>query len=118
MVEPEFPIEIHSESDALTPTLIDKIMQRLEEIKGDHTDMVGAAVNVREIAKGEDSRFEFKVIAYTRPDQTVASEKSNNIRTAMNGALDALERQIRDKREKLKEHWKRPDLRDDSEIIP
>ena len=116
MAASEFPIEIHSESDAFTPALIEKTRQQLEEIKGDHTDIVGAAVNVREIAKDEDARFEFKVVAYTRPDQTVASEKSHNIRTAMNGALDALERQIRDNREKLKEHWKRPDLKDDSEL--
>jgi ribosome-associated translation inhibitor RaiA len=79
--------------------------------------MVGASVNVRQIAKGEDARFELKVITYSRPDRVVASEKSNNIRTAMKGALNALERQIREKRDKLKEHWKRPDLQDDSEVL-
>ena len=118
MDAPEFPIEINSESEAYTPDLQEKTFERLEQLKGDHTDMVGAAVTVNEIAKGEDARFEFKVVVYTRPDRVVASEKSNNIRTAMKGALDAMERQIREKREKLKEHWKRPDLKDDSEVLP
>lgn len=117
MEAPEFPIEINSETDAYTAALQEKTTGRLLQLKGDHTDMVGAAVTVKEIAKGEDARFEFKVVVYTRPDRAVASEKSNNIRTAMNGALDAMERQIRDRRDKLKEHWKRPDLKDDAERL-
>ena len=111
MATSDFPIEIHSESDDFTQDLQDKTLSRLQEIKGDHSDIVGASVNVREIARGEDPRVEFKVVAYARPDRFVASEKSHNIRTAMKGALDALERQIREKRAKLKEHWKRPDLK-------
>lgn len=114
MTSSDFPIEIHSESAEFTQDLEEKTVERLRAIKGEHSDIVGASINIKEIAKGEDPRVEFKAVAYARPDRIVASEKSHNIRTAMKGALDALERQVREKRKKLKEHWKRPDLTDNS----
>jgi ribosome-associated translation inhibitor RaiA len=110
MSNSDFSVEFHSETDEFSQDLQEKTLERLRQIKGDHKDMVGAAVNVKEIAKGEDPQIEFKVVAYTRPDRVVASEKSFDLRSAMHGALDALERQIREKRAKLKETWKRPDL--------
>lgn len=112
MASEAFPIEFHSDTDSFTDDLHDKTLQRLRQLKGDHTDIVGAAVTVEDIAKGDEPfRFQFKVVAYMRPDRVVASEKADNVRSAMKGALSALERQVREKRSKLKESWKRPDFR-------
>ncbi len=107
----EFPIELHADTEGFTEDLQRKTRQRLLDLKGDHTDMVSATVTVDEIAKRQRPfRYEFKVILHMRPDRIVASEKSDNVRSAMKGALSALERQVRERRAKLKEHWKRPDL--------
>lgn len=112
MASEEFPVEFHSDTDGFTDELQDKTLRRLRELKADHTDLVGAAVTVEDIAKGDEPfRFQFKVVAYMRPDRIVASEKADNVRTAMKGALSALERQVREKRRKLRESWKRPDFR-------
>jgi ribosome-associated translation inhibitor RaiA len=112
MASKRFPIEFHSETDGFTSSLREKTSKRLRELGEDHSDIVGAAVTVNDIAKGDEPfRFQFKVVAYIRPNRLVASEKADNVRTAMKGAMSALERQVRERRRKLKESWKRPDFR-------
>lgn len=113
MAATEFPIEFHAEPAGFNDQLREKTRARLRRLKGEHTDMVGASVTVEEIAKGETAfRYEFTVVAYMRPDRLVASKKGADVRQAMKQALHALERQVRERRAKLKEHWKRPDLAD------
>ncbi len=113
MATPDFPVEIRSESDGFTDKLREKALSRLTELKGDHTDIVSAAITIEDVAKGEEAfRYEFKVIVHMRPEPVFASKQSDSVEAAMKAALDALERQVRDRRAKLKEHWKRPDLQD------
>lgn len=113
MVTPDFPVEIRSESDGFTDKLKEKTLRRLIDLKGDHTDIVSAAITIEDVAKGQEAfRYEFKVIAHMRPDPVIASKQSDSVEAAMKAALDALERQVRERRAKLKEHWKRPDLQD------
>lgn len=82
---------------------------RLRELAGDHDDMTGAAINVRRIAHGETPHlFEVTIALYIRPEQMAATEKHSDPPTAMKNALDAIERQVRDKRDRLREHWKQP----------
>lgn len=110
MVTPDFPVEIRSDSEGFSDKLREKTLRRLADLKGDHTDIVSAAVTIEEIAKGEEAfLYEFKVIAHMRPDPVIAAKKADTVETAMKAALDALERQVRERRAKLKEHWKRPD---------
>ncbi len=116
MATPDFPIEIRSDTDSFTDKLRDKTLRRLADLKGNHTDMVSAAVTIEEVAKGEEAfRYEFKVVVHMRPDPLVASKEANTVEAAMKSALDALERQVRERRAKLKEHWKRPDIQDGPE---
>lgn len=116
MVTPDFPIEIRSDTESFTDKLREKTLRRLADLKGDHTDIVSAAVTIEEVAKGEAAfRYQFKVIAHMRPDPLVASKEGDTVEAAMKSALDALERQVRERRAKLKEHWKRPDMQDGPE---
>lgn len=111
MATPDFPIEIRSHSEGFSEKMRTKTLRRLADLKGDHTDMVSAAVTIEEVAKGEEAfLYEFKVIAHMRPDPVVAVKKADTVEAAMKAALDALERQVRERRDKLKEHWKRPDM--------
>lgn len=82
---------------------------RLRELAGDHDDMTGAAINARRIAHGGTPHlFEVTIALYIRPEHMAATEKQADPMTAMKGALDAIERQVRQKRDRLREHWKQP----------
>ena len=47
-------------------------------------------------------------MVYGRPDHTAATEKGDNPTIALKGALSALERQVRSRREKLGRPWQQP----------
>jgi hypothetical protein len=43
-----------------------------------------------------------------RPEDVVAVEKGKAAEVALKGALDAVERQVRQRRDKLRQPWKQP----------
>jgi hypothetical protein len=47
-------------------------------------------------------------VVYVRPDNVAAVEKGGKAEEALKGALDAVERQVREYRNKLSEPWKQP----------
>jgi hypothetical protein len=53
-------------------------------------------------------RYEVRVVAYMRPEHVVAVEKQETVEGALKGALNAVERQVRELRDKLRERWKQP----------
>lgn len=73
----------------------------------DHTDIVGASVAVEELT-GEATahRYQVRVAIYMRPDNVAAVEKGEGAEEALKGALDAVERQVRELRDRLRESWK------------
>jgi ribosome-associated translation inhibitor RaiA len=107
----DFALEMDSdlENKETEGTLFDQADTRLRELASGHSDMRGAAVNIREAASGETTPiWEATVVAYVRPEDIAATEKAPNPGIALSNALDALERQIRDKRAKLKRRWEQP----------
>lgn len=113
MADLDIPVEIHSETERFTDKLERKALRQLQALKGDHTDIVGASIAVEEIAKAQAAfRYQATVVVHMRPDRVVASKKADGVRQAIQQALSALERQVRERRAKLREHWKRPDLVD------
>jgi ribosome-associated translation inhibitor RaiA len=73
--------------------------------------MIGASVALEELTQEETPHvFEARVVAYIKPDNIAAIEKSDSALGALKGALSAVERQVREFRNKLGEPWKRPDL--------
>jgi ribosome-associated translation inhibitor RaiA len=74
-----------------------------------HDDLIGAAVSIEEPARGENTYlYEATVVAYTRPNNIAGTEKAEQPIQALRGALDAVERQVREKREKLRQRWEQP----------
>jgi ribosome-associated translation inhibitor RaiA len=109
MEELDFTLEFNSAgvNEATETELFDQADERLRALKGDHKDMIGAAVNIREPAHGETSHlFEATVVVYIRPENIAATEKADNPTAALKGALTAVERQVREGRRKRKEAWK------------
>jgi ribosome-associated translation inhibitor RaiA len=111
MEELDFTIEFNSQglSDQLEDQMFAEADSRLRELAGDHNDMTGAAINVRRPAKTETSFiYEVTVVVYARPKHIAATEKEDDPVIALKNSLNAVERQVRKKREKLREHWEQP----------
>ncbi|MBK8904194.1 MAG: HPF/RaiA family ribosome-associated protein [Anaerolineaceae bacterium] len=111
MDELEFTLELNSEDlpKAAEYKLYAQAEERLRSLAADHNDMVGAAINVRRPASGQSAFLhEVTVVIYGRPEHIAATEKNASPEQALKGALDAAERQVRKRRKKLKERWKRP----------
>ncbi len=81
---------------------------RLLKLANGHTDVTGASVIVDNEVKGAQTPFLYRarVVAYTRPAYIDGTEEADTPLAALKGALDAVERQVREKREKLRERWK------------
>ena len=110
MNELDFTIEFNSNlnQNAEAP-LFTEADDRLRSLAENHDDITGAAINVRAPAKGDSAYlYEVTVVAYSRPEHVAASEKHEDPMIAMKGALSAVERQIRERREKLKKRWEQP----------
>jgi hypothetical protein len=49
--------------------------------------------------------YQARVVVYIRPENIVAIEKAGDLDGALKGALEAAERQVRQRREKFKTQW-------------
>ncbi len=111
MNELEFTLELNSEDlpKTIEYRLFTEAEERLKNLAANHTDMTGAAINLRRPASGETAFLhEVTVVIYCRPQHIAATEKDASPEQALKGALDAAERQIRERRKKLKQPWKQP----------
>ncbi len=87
----------------------------LKKLADGHSDMTGAAINVRHPAPGI---YETTIVVYIRPDTIAATQKEANPYLALHEALTAVTRQIHERRGKLKKHWEHPgNLPVEQEII-
>lgn len=112
MNELDFTIEFNSdlENKSFDQQLMAEAETKLRDLAKGHHDIIGAAVTMRRPAKAETAPLhQATVIAYVRPDNVVGKEKHENPIAALNGALEAVERQVRKKREKLRNAWERPE---------
>lgn len=90
---------------------MDMVENRLLSLAEGHTDLIGAAVAVRQPAREADPFiYEARIVVYTRPENMAAVKKDDTKEGALKAALNAIERQVREKREKLGQPWKRPDI--------
>ena len=99
-----FTIEYHTESIEFTNGLKAKLEKRLEKLAGRHRDITGASLAVHNVS-GNNRHHEFKVrlVLYHRPDNIAAVRKANTVSNAVLEALDAVERQVREHRERQRE---------------
>ena len=88
--------------------LRDEAETRLRKLTKGHTDVTGAAIIMEHIDKDAKSpyRYRARVVAYTRPEHIAGIEEADTPQNALKNALNAVERQVREKREKLRERWK------------
>ena len=111
--ELEFTFEFHSDVPDLRTEFEDELRaeahQALSALAEGHTDLIGASVVLEQPARAESAFLhQARVVAYGRPDPVAAVEKDESLEQALRGALDAVERQVRERRAKLAERWKQP----------
>ena len=109
--ELDFTIEFNSDiNDAVFEArLMEEAENRLRELAEGHDDVTGAAVTIREQASGQTPIYEATVVAYVRPENVAGKEKDESPHNALLEALDAVERQVRDKRARLGRRWEQPE---------
>lgn len=109
MVATDFYVEFQTEDLPDDSALRAEAERRLRALAGERNDMVGASVVVERMESGETPHvYRARVIAFVRPENIAATEKSDSARGALKGALRAIERQVRAKREKLGKPWQQP----------
>jgi ribosome-associated translation inhibitor RaiA len=108
MDEP-FDFEFHTDEEHLRDELSADTEMELWELAEGHTDIIGAAVAIERMT-GDTTphRYRARIVAYMRPSNIAAVEKADTAEGAIQGALQALKRQVRERREKLAERWKQP----------
>lgn len=101
----DFPIEFYNEANDDT-SFYAEIEDRLRRLAKGHSDIIGASIQMTQLAEGRATPYAFEttLIVYARPTQIVATERSDSLLGSAKGALDAVERQVREKREKMRNY--------------
>ena len=103
----DFDYEFYSKVQDPGDVLRDEAEERLLTLAEGNDDLIGASVVVEELANEATSHtFEARIVAYVRPENVAATEQSDTARGALRGALKAIERQVREQRDRLRKPWK------------
>ena len=98
-----FPIEFHNEIDNIKKSENDiytLAAGRLSELAEGHNDISGAVINLKQPAKDHLTAYitEVTIVVYMGSDHIAATEKGENFQSTLDGALDAVERQVHERR--------------------
>ena len=98
-----FPIEFNNELDDVNKNenkFYAQAVDRLNKLAKGHKDISGAVVNFKEPAQGHETSYihEVTIVVYMGSDHIAATEKSEQFQSTLDGALDAVERQVRERR--------------------
>jgi ribosome-associated translation inhibitor RaiA len=99
MNQPDFDFEFipHEETQ-----LREEAAERFRELRHGHTDLTGASIAIEDLGHATTPhRYRARVVAYLRPDNMAATEKGETAEAALKSALDAIERQVREHRDRL-----------------
>jgi ribosome-associated translation inhibitor RaiA len=101
MNEMNFPVEFNNEIDDVKKSeneFYTRAVERLSKLAEGYNDISGAVVNFKEPSQGREttSIYEVTIVAYMASDHIAATEKGTQISATLDGALDAVERQVRE----------------------
>ena len=101
----EFYTEIENLGERTEEQLRAEAEERLRKLLAGHTDITGAAVALEQPAVRESAYvIRARVVAYTRPENIAGVATAENPILALKEALSAVERQVREKRERLRNY--------------
>ncbi len=101
-----FPIEFNNEVDDVKKSdneFYTLAVERINKLAQGHNDISGAVVNFKQPAQGRGTAYihEVTIVIYYKGSENIAAtEKGEQFRATLDGALDAVERQVREQRRK------------------
>jgi ribosome-associated translation inhibitor RaiA len=103
MNKANFPIEFNNEIDDVQKSqneFYTLAVDRLSKLAEGHDDISGGAVNFKQPAQGRETSYiyEVTIVVYMGSDHIAATEKGEQFLATLDGALDAIERQVRERR--------------------
>jgi ribosomal subunit interface protein len=104
-----FAVEFNNQIDEIKESENDYYAQaedRLKQLAEGHNDILGGAVNLRLPAKGRHTTYlyEVKIVVHMGSTHIAATEEGKEIQSALDHALDAIERQVHEHREKQRNY--------------
>ncbi|MCY3593851.1 MAG: HPF/RaiA family ribosome-associated protein [Rhodothermaceae bacterium] len=101
---PKFAIEFYAEGAHLSQRDRDAIETRIHKLARGHRDIAGASVAI-ECVSGANKHAEYKarLVVYCKPANIAASRTQSSVRLAVSEALEAVGRQIREQRERMRD---------------
>jgi ribosome-associated translation inhibitor RaiA len=98
----EFYIDYNVEVPDVSNEFKRETEQRLRELSAAHSDMIGAAVALEKVADTQTyDVHRVRIIVYKRPQDIVVTKQDPDSMVALREALDTLEEEVRESREKL-----------------
>lgn len=82
-------------------------VDRINKLAEGHNDIAGGVVNFKKPAKGHLTAYiyEVTIVLYMMgSDNIAATEKGEHFQSTLDGALDAVERQVRERRDQLRNY--------------
>lgn len=109
MDKANFPIEFNNEIDDVKKSeneFYTLAVDRLSKLAEGHNDISGAAVNLKQPAQGRQTSYVFEVtiIVYMGSNHIAATEIGEQFQSALDGALDAVEKQVRERRKQQRNY--------------
>ena len=100
----DFYIDYNIEVSEVSDEFKRETERRLRELAAAHSDMVGAAVALEKTVDTQSyDLFRVRIVLYKRPQDVVVAKEDEEPMLVLGEALDALEAQVRDSREKRAE---------------
>jgi ribosome-associated translation inhibitor RaiA len=98
-----FPIEFNNELDDIKQSendLYTLAVDRLNKLAEGYDDISGGVVNFKQPAQGRQTShiYEVTIVIYMGSDHIAATEKGEQFQATLDGALDAVEHQVRENR--------------------
>ncbi len=105
-----YQIEFHfGDKVGDTDALRRMALSRLDRLAKGNKDLINASVVVVAEGRGETPhRFRARIMLEVRPHSVVSHQVDEEPELALRGALEAAERQVRDKRDELGRPWEIP----------
>jgi ribosome-associated translation inhibitor RaiA len=104
-----FPIEFNNEIDSVKKSeneIYTLAVDRLSKLAEGHNDISGGVVNLKQPAKGHQTSYlyEVTIVVYMGSDHIAATEKGKQFQSTLDGALDAVERQVHERRDQQRNY--------------
>lgn len=98
-----FPIEFNNEIDDVKKSeneYYTLAVERLTKLAEGHNDISGGVVNLKQPSQGHETShiYEVTIVVYMGSDHIAATEKGEQFQSTLSGALNAVEKQVRERR--------------------